>query len=35
MMDYVLRTNALSKRYSDSYAVDKVSINVEKVTFMD
>ncbi len=29
-MDYVLRTNALSKRYSDSYAVDKVSINVEK-----
>ena len=29
-MDYVLRTNTLSKRYSDSYAVDKVSINVEK-----
>lgn len=29
-MEYVLRTNMLSKKYSDSYAVDKVSINVEK-----
>lgn len=29
-MDYVLRTNALSKRYSDFYAVDKVSVNIEK-----
>lgn len=29
-MDYVLRTNALSKRYSDFYAVDKVFVNIEK-----
>lgn len=29
-MDYVLRTNALSKRYGDSYVVDKVSVNVKK-----
>lgn len=29
-MNYVLRTNALSKKYSDFYAVDKVSVNIEK-----
>jgi len=29
-MDYVLRTNALSKKYADTYAVDKVSINIEQ-----
>lgn len=29
-MDYVLRTNALSKKYGNSYAVDKVSVNVRK-----
>lgn len=29
-MNYVLRTNALSKKYSGSYVVDQVSINVEK-----
>lgn len=29
-MNYVLRTNALSKKYSDFYAVNKVSINIEQ-----
>lgn len=29
-MDYVLRTNALSKKYADSYAVDKVSMTIRR-----
>lgn len=29
-MEYVLRTNVLSKKYTDLYAVDKVSVSIQK-----
>lgn len=29
-MEYILRTNTVSKKYTNYYAVDKVSISIQK-----
>ena len=29
-MEYILRTNTVSKKYTNYYAVDKVSISIKK-----